>query len=170
MSSKNGAKVWSMGGRMAAWYAGSAAVLLVVATTSLYVTIAAGLDAEGDQWLGYSIDYLRNYQLRTGNLPNGDDWGAEHFRIRDEAGQILFETPAAKDRLPPALVPGAAGVNYRTAAGRWFRALSRRGRVPIYGGSYAPPHEHAFVARYRPHIAFVLAPALAASAVRCRLV
>jgi two-component system heavy metal sensor histidine kinase CusS len=75
MSSKIGAKVWSMGGRMAAWYAGSAAILLVVATTSLYLTIAAGFEAEGDKWLGYSIDYLRSYQLRTGNLPDKDDWG-----------------------------------------------------------------------------------------------
>ena len=58
MSSKTGAKAWSMVGRMAAWCAGSAAVLLVVATTSLYVTIAASLEAEGDQWLGYSIIYF----------------------------------------------------------------------------------------------------------------
>ena len=136
-----------MGGRMAAWYAGSAAVLLVVATTSLYVTIAAGLDAEGDQWLGYSIDYLRNYQLRTGNLPNKDDWVADEFRIRDEDGQILFETPAAKDRLPPALVPGAAGVDYRTAAGRWFRALSRRAGGRIYEVSYDRTRELEMLGR-----------------------
>ena len=67
---------------MAAWYAGSAAILLVVATTSLYLTIAAGLDAEGDKWLGYSIDYLRSYQLRTGNLPNKDDWGADDYLVK----------------------------------------------------------------------------------------
>jgi hypothetical protein len=42
-----------MGGRMATWYAGSAAILLVLATTSLYLTIAANLDAEADRWLGY---------------------------------------------------------------------------------------------------------------------
>jgi two-component system heavy metal sensor histidine kinase CusS len=165
MSSKTGAKVWSMGGRMAAWYAASAAILLVVATTSLYLTIAANLDAEGDTWLGYSIDYLRKYQLRTGHLPDPDDWTADDIRIRDDAGQILFATPMAKDRLPPALVPGAVGVNYRTAAGRWVRALSRRAGGRIYEVSYDRTRELELLGRYRHYMAFVLAPALAASAV-----
>src|SRR6516164_3066914 len=165
MSSKIGAKVWSMGGRMAAWYAGSAAILLVVATTSLYLTIAAGLDAEGDKWLGYSIDYLRSYQLRTGNPPNKDDWGADDYRIRDDDGQILFETPAANDRLPPALVPGRAGVDYRTAAGRWVRALSRRAGGRIYEVSYDRTRELEMLGQYRHYMAFVLTPALVASAV-----
>ena len=75
-----------MGRRMAAWYAGSAAVLLVVATTSLYWTIATGLETEGDQWLGYSIDYLRNYQLRTGHLPDPDDWPADREYAGARAG------------------------------------------------------------------------------------
>jgi two-component system heavy metal sensor histidine kinase CusS len=150
---------------MAAWYAGSAAVLLIVATTSLYLMIAAGLDAEGDTWLGYSIDYLRNYQLRTGHLPDADDWPADDIRVRDDAGRVLFSTPAAKDRLPSALVPGAAGVDYHTAAGRWFRALSRRAGGRIYEVSYERTRELELLGRYRRYMAFVLAPALAASAV-----
>ena len=154
-----------MGRRMAAWYAGSAAVLLVVATTSLYWTIAAGLETEGDRWLAYSIDSVVNYQLRTGQLPNQDDWPAHDLRIRDDAGRVLFATPAAKDRLPPALVPGAAGVNYRTAARRWFRALSRRAGDRIYEVTYDRTHELELLGRYRHYMAFVLAPALAASAV-----
>jgi two-component system, OmpR family, heavy metal sensor histidine kinase CusS len=154
-----------MGGRMAAWYAGSASVLLVVATSSLYLTIAAGLDAEGDTWLGDSIEYLKTYQLRTGHLPDRDDWPADEIRIRDDVGRILFTTPAAKDRLPPALVPGAAGVNYRTAAGRSFRALSRRAGGRIYEASYDRTRELELLGRYRRYMAFVLIPALAASAV-----
>jgi two-component system heavy metal sensor histidine kinase CusS len=165
MFSKSEPKAWSMGGRMAAWYAGSAAILLVVATTSLYLTIAAGLDAEADRWLGYSIDYVKNYQIRTGQLPSQDDWPAHDLRIRDEDGRILLETPAAKDRLPPALVPGAAGVNYRTPTGRWFRALSRRAGDRTYEVSYDRTRELELLARYRYYMAFVLTPALAASAV-----
>jgi two-component system, OmpR family, heavy metal sensor histidine kinase CusS len=153
-----------MGGRMASWYAGSAALLLVLATTSLYLTIAASLDAEGDRWSEYSIDYVRNYQTRTGHIPNQDDWGAHDLRIRDQAGRIIFATPAAQDRLPPALVPGAAGVNYRTAAGRWFRALSRRAGDRIYEVSYDRTRELELLGRYRHYMVFVLAPALAASA------
>jgi len=61
MSSKTGAKAWSMGRRMAVWYAGSAAVLLLVATTGLYLTIASSLDAEADQFLVYSVEYLSKY-------------------------------------------------------------------------------------------------------------
>jgi two-component system heavy metal sensor histidine kinase CusS len=165
MSSKTAAKVWSMGRRMACWYAGSAAVLLVLATTSLYLTIAAGLDAEGDRWLGYSIEYVRNYQIRTGQIPDQEDWAAHDLRIRDGAGRIIFATPAAKDRLPPALVPGAAGINYRTAEGRWFRALSRRAEDRIYEVSYDRTRELELLGRYRGYMAFVLVPALAASAV-----
>src|SRR6516162_7590667 len=152
MSSKTGAKAWSMGRRMAAWYAGSAAVLLVVATTSLYVTIAAGLEAEGDRWLAYSIDYVTNYQIRTGQFPNQDDWPAHDLRIRDDAGRVLVATHAAKDRLPPALVPGAAGVNSRTDAGRWFRALSRRAGDQTYEVSYDRTHELELLARYRRYM------------------
>jgi two-component system heavy metal sensor histidine kinase CusS len=150
---------------MAAWYAGSAAVLLIVATTSLYLTIAAGLDAEGDRWLALSIDYVRNYRTRTGHVPNQDDWPAHDVRIRDENGQIVFETPAARDRLPPVLVPGAAGVNYRAGAGRWFRALSQQAGDSTYEVSYDRTHELELLARYRRYMAFVLVPALAASAV-----
>jgi two-component system heavy metal sensor histidine kinase CusS len=150
---------------MAAWYAGSAAVLLVVATASLYFTIAANLAAEGDRWLGYSIDYFRNYQLRTGHLPSPDDWPADDVRIRDDAGNVLFATPAADDRLPPALVPGADGVNYRTAAGRWVRAISRRSGGRTYEVSYDRTDELALLDRYRHYMAFVLVPALAASAI-----
>jgi hypothetical protein len=69
MSSNTGAKVWSMGGRMASWYAGSAAFLLVVATTILYLTNAASLEALGDEYLGSSVEYLRKYQVRPGKLP-----------------------------------------------------------------------------------------------------
>src|SRR6516164_1127525 len=155
MSSKTGAKEWSMGRRMAVWYAGSAAVLLVVATASLYLTIAAGLDAEGDRWLGYAVDYVRNYQLRTGRLPDPDDWPADDIRIRDDAGRILFATPAAKDRIPPALAPGAVGVNYHTAAGRWVRALSRRVGGRIYDVSYDRTRELELLGRYRHYMAFV---------------
>jgi two-component system heavy metal sensor histidine kinase CusS len=150
---------------MAAWYAGSAAVLLVVATTSLYWTIAAGLDGEGDKWLVYSIDYMKKYQLRTGRLPEPDDRPADEIRIRDDAGRVLFATPTAKDRLPPALVPGAAGVDHRTAAGRWFRALSRRAGDRIYEVSYDRTRELEMLERYRHYMAFVLTPALVASAV-----
>ena len=105
-----------MGGRMAAWYAGSAALLLVVATTSLYGTMAAGLDADGDQWLCYSIDYLKNYLARTGRLPDPDDWPADDILIRDGAGRVLFASPAARDRLPP-------GAGARRAGGQLSHGL-----------------------------------------------
>ncbi|MHC5540729.1 hypothetical protein ACYOEI_21120 [Singulisphaera rosea] len=133
MSSKTGGKAWSMGARMAAWYAGSAAVLLIVATTSLYVTIASGLETEADRWLVFGIDYLKKYQLRTGKLlPGPEDWETDDLRIRDESGKVLFETRVGRNRLPKDLVPGTSGVNYFTANGRWYRALARRVDGRIY--------------------------------------
>ncbi|QEH37790.1 Sensor protein CzcS precursor [Aquisphaera giovannonii] len=154
-----------MGRRMAAWYAGSSAVLLIVATTSLYWMIAASLDAEGDRWLGESIEYLRNYQLRTGRYPAPEDSPADEARIRDEEGRVIFETPASSDRLPAAIVPGAAGVDHRTAAGRWYRALSRRADGRTYEVCFDRTTELALLGRYRHYMAFVLIPALAATAV-----
>jgi two-component system heavy metal sensor histidine kinase CusS len=163
MSSKIAVE-WSMGRRMAAWYVGSAAALLLVATTALYATIAASLDAGGDQYLGYSVDYLRKARDRVGSPPVEDDWPDSDYRIRDAAGRTIAETPGA-DRLPPSLVPGAAGINYRTASGRWSRALSRRVDGRIYEVSYDRTHELELLGRYRYYMVFVLVPALAASTV-----
>lgn len=154
-----------MGGRMAAWYAGSAAVLLVLGTTSLYLTIAASLDAEVDAWLGYSTEYLGKDQPRTGKPPDKDELGGDDFRIRDEDGHILFETPAAADRMPSVLVPGAAGVEYRTAAGRWVRALSRRVGGRTYEVAYDRTHELGLLALYRRYMLVVMIMGVAVSSV-----
>ncbi|AGA30833.1 heavy metal sensor kinase [Singulisphaera acidiphila DSM 18658] len=154
-----------MGGRMAAWYAGSAAVLLVLGTTSLYLTIAASLDAEVDAWLGYSTEYLGKDQPRTGKLPDKDELGGDDFRIRDEDGHILFETPAAADRIPSVLVPGAAGVEYRTAAGRWVRALSRRVGGRTYEVASDRTHELGLLALYRRYMLVVMIMGVAVSSV-----
>jgi two-component system heavy metal sensor histidine kinase CusS len=131
----------------------------------LYLTIAANLDAEGDKWLGYAVDYTRKYELRTGHLPEPDDWVADDIRILDDAGRAVFATPAAKDRLPPGLVPGAPGVNYQTPTGRWVRALSRRVDGRTYEVSYDRTRELNLMERYRHSMVLVMVPALALSAI-----
>ncbi|MDR3632355.1 MAG: heavy metal sensor histidine kinase [Isosphaeraceae bacterium] len=154
-----------MGRRMAVWYAGSAAVLLLVATTGLYLTIAASLDAEADQFLAYSVDYLTKYHDVYELSRVQDEWTESDFRVRDASGLTIFATRAAGDRLPQSLVPGAAGITFRTATGRWFRALSRRAGGRIYEVSYDRTRELELLGRYRHYMAFFLIPALTASTV-----
>ena len=154
-----------MGRRMAAWYAGSAAVLLLVATTVLYLMIAAGLESEGDKYLNYSVDFLRRSLQRSDRPPSRDDWPGDDYRVRDAEGHTIVATHSAGDHLPPTLNLGGVGVNYHTASGRWIRALARRVDGRTYEVSYDRTHELELLSRYRRYMVFVLVPALAASAV-----
>lgn len=154
-----------MGGRMAAWYAGSASVLLVVGTTSLYLTIAAHLDAEADGWLGYSAENLGANQHRRGRLLDQDGWEGVDFRIRDERGHILFASTAAGDRMPSVLVPGAVGVDHRSAANRTMRTLSRRIGGRTYEVAYDRTHELEMLALYRRYMVAVMVGGVVVSSV-----
>lgn len=165
MSSKTGLKPWSMGRRMALWYAGSASVLLFVATAALYWTIAASLDAEADEFLKYSVDYLSEELARNGRLPETDEWGSAGLRVIDADGREIFSTPSAEQGLPPGLVPGAAGVTFRTRNGHLVRALARRVDGLTYQVAYDRTRELGLLGLYRRYMVFVLIPALAASAV-----
>ena len=61
----------------------------------------------------------------------------------------ISATPGANDRLPSVLVPGIAGVNYRTAAGRRSRALHGGSATGLYEVSYDRTREMELLARYR---------------------
>ena len=148
---------------MAAWYSGSASVLLIVATTALYVTVAVSLDSEGDQLLGYSVEYLKKHRLRKEFPQSEEDWPESDYRIRDATGRAIAASPTADERLPPRLIPGAAGVNYRTSSGRWVRAIARQSDGILYEVSYDRTRELELLSLYRNSMVFVLVPALAAS-------
>ncbi|SIO66450.1 two-component system, OmpR family, heavy metal sensor histidine kinase CusS [Singulisphaera sp. GP187] len=150
---------------MALWYAVSASTLLLIATTTLYRSIAGGLDAEGDGYLGYSIEYLEKHPPQGGQSSHDmNDWPYEDVRILDEAGKVVFSTPHASAHLPPTLVTGWPGVDYRVTNGRWFRALSRRVGGQTYQVCYDRTRELEVLRHYRRNMWFVLVPSLVASA------
>lgn len=154
-----------MASRLALWYAGSASVLLFVATAALYLTIAASLDADEDEFLEDSVDYLSDEFARNGRYPETDDWGSAGLRVIDADGRVIFSNSFAEQFLPPGLVPGAAGVNFRAKNGRQVRALARQAGGLTYQVSYDRTRELELLGLYRRYMAFVLIPALAASAI-----
>ncbi len=165
MSLKTAPSRWSMGMWMALWYTVSASVLLIVATTSLYWSIAEGADAEGDEWLRCSIASMHKFMLKSGHLPfEDDDWDFEDARILDKNGKVLFATPRAATQIPASLVPNGIGVNHVTLNGRWSRSLAQVISGRTYQVSYDRTREFEVLGRYRRNMWFVLVPSLVASA------
>ena len=154
-----------MGRRMAIWYAGTAAVLLLTATTALYCDHRCQ-PRRGGRRVSRLFGRLSEEVLgvRTGASSPKEDWPGTHYRIRDQAGQAVAATPGG-EHLQQSLVPGAAGFNYRTASGRWFRALSRRVDGWTYEVAFDRSRELELLGRYRYYTVIVLVPALATSSV-----
>ncbi len=98
-----------MGRRMAVWYAASAAVLLLVGTTTLYLAVASALEAEGDELLDDAAVSLDKLKPGSGGRPTRDDWPGDDYRVRTATGEVIASSPEADDRLPPGLVAGAGG-------------------------------------------------------------
>lgn len=99
--------------RMATWYALSAFVLIFVATGFLYWVLATNLAREDSRTLADNLDSLR-LLLRsspTGVLSRRPDQAQgsgtllrrpqSYFRILDDGGQIVLETPGLSSDLPP---------------------------------------------------------------------
>ncbi|WP_239465812.1 heavy metal sensor histidine kinase [Gemmata sp. SH-PL17] len=150
---------------MAVWYAASAAVLLLAATTTLYLAIASALEAEGDEMLDAAAASLEGLKPGSGGRPTRDDWPADDYRVRDATGAVIAASPEADERLPPGLVPGASGIDYRAASGRWVRAVSREIGGLTYEVSYDRTRELELLRRCRRFMALILAPGLVGSSV-----
>src|SRR5262249_9004873 len=68
-SIKAGLPFGSLAIRLTAWYAGSAFLLILLATGFLYQVLAANLDREDDQYLAGKIEFLKKLlQDRPENL------------------------------------------------------------------------------------------------------
>lgn len=132
--------------RMAAWYALSTVVLIVVATGFLYWVLVTSLAREDSRTLADNLDSLR---LLLRSSPNGalslrpdqaHGWGTSprqpqsYFRILDDGGRILLETPGLSAELPPPTPSelttiGAAEATSHEAvspSGKLFQILSAR--------------------------------------------
>src|SRR4051812_39423719 len=89
---------WSLAARLTLWYAGSAFLLILVATVALDVALAAHLDEEQDELLGDQVrlltGLLNDYGDDSRELRQAIDWEfaarrRARFRIRilDAAGR-----------------------------------------------------------------------------------
>jgi two-component system heavy metal sensor histidine kinase CusS len=142
---------WSLAARLTAWYAGSAFVLVLVATSFLYWALVNSLNRQDDATLAGKVLILRTLlRERPGDeaalrqeVEEGS-WTAQHgpvwVRILDDRGRLVMQTPGMDEALGPGVFPqpGGAddppgrGTDLRQAAGKCFRVLAARAEV---GGS-----------------------------------
>ncbi len=131
--------------RMTAWYAGSALVLILAATSFLYWVLATSFDAEDRHTLANTVADLRLLlhaspaELR---LPEARTPASHTFRqpqeiwvrIVDAGGRVLLESPDMGRELPASVFPAPASVEIgrdingeiATGSGRLFQVLSAR--------------------------------------------
>ncbi len=158
MSSKNGfegtaganrARVsrrpWSLAARLTAWYAGSAFILVLVATGYLYWALGHNLDREDDELLAETVEVLRTVmQSQAGDeaaVRNEAEREWEGRRQRQSFGHtayvrfiggdgnVVVETPDMSRILPRASFPSPTeaaglGVDRLSSEGKRFRALA----------------------------------------------
>jgi two-component system heavy metal sensor histidine kinase CusS len=148
-----GRRPWSLAARLAAWYAGSAFLLVLSATGFLYWVLAANLDREDDELLADKVHVLRMLLRDTpeGGAPLRQEveWESAarrhvpfYVRILDADGRTLMETPGMGAELPAAAFPGVRpgeagpgeGAEVRSPAGRSFRVLVARAEAARPGG------------------------------------
>src|SRR5205823_2033142 len=134
---------WSLAARLTAWYAGTAFLLVLLATGFLYWVLASNLDREDDELLADKAEVVR---LVLAERPDGaralrDDLERERaanprtrflVRVLDAGGRTVLESAGMGGVLPPEAFPGAAagelppGAELRSAAGQSFRVLAAR--------------------------------------------
>ncbi len=140
------ARSWSLAARLTFWYAGSALVLILTATVSMYWALAHNLDVEEDRFIRNEIrDIRRILENRSDNLNAlhselEDELAASGYvqvyaRVLDEQGQTIAQTqgmPLAQAVFPS---PRAAEDEPRqgldvTADGKtYFRCLAAQAIV-----------------------------------------
>ncbi len=191
MSSKNAPdpprRAWSLAARLTAWYAGSAFLLVLVATGYLYWALVSSLNEEDDATLARKANVLRAVlrdrpddvaALRQETEAHGEEGSSPKVRVRvlNEAGETVVETPGMRNALPPYSFPPprqtgqepGAGTNLRTALGEPFRVLAvqaSQGDVQeIYLVQVAlhRQQEEELMADYRRNLWLVLGVALIA--------
>lgn len=149
---------WSLAARLSAWYAGSAFLLLLVATGFLYWALVKNFDHEDDQYLTEKVNVLSTLLRERPGVTAILDWEVESestarpymrvlTRVLGADGRVIVETKGMSAELPPSAFPApparagqvAEGAELRSSGGRTFRLLSARALA-------APPkHENCLV-------------------------
>src|SRR5258708_33689553 len=175
----DGLRPWSLAGRLTAWYAGSAFILLALASAVLYWSLTDSIARSNDQLLLNKLHVLNRVllapQLDEIRLRRLVDEGADgpepiFARILSARGDVLMESPDMATDLPPAIFSapqggsdGARSTEFRAASGRPYWAISATSQV---NGRQQEPvvlqvaaditADHAIIASYRQWLAVVL--------------
>src|SRR3989442_1082360 len=109
-------KAWTLAARLSAWYAGSAFLLLSVATGFLYWVLLANLEREDDEYLAEKINVVRT--LLRDNPENAavlvweveGEAAASPFvralvRVSRSDGSTVVESRGMAEALPPGAFP-----------------------------------------------------------------
>jgi two-component system heavy metal sensor histidine kinase CusS len=131
---------WSLAARLSVWYSVSMFVVLLVATTFLYWTLARSFDREDDQYLTEKITVLQTLLADRTQNARMIEWEiqGEAFtrpasrvlsRVLSGDGLLLTETHRMSSELPPSVFPGVPGTpaGYEIKPGtKVFRVMSAR--------------------------------------------
>src|SRR5258708_11266116 len=136
----DGLRPWSLAGRLTAWYAGSAFILLALASAVLYWSLTDSIARNNHQLLLNKLHVLNRVllappldEIRLRRLVDeGADGPEPTFPpILSPRGDVLLESPGMATDLPPATFSappgGAAGprsTEFRAASGRPSRDIS----------------------------------------------
>jgi len=176
--------------RLTAWYAGSAFLLILLATGFLYHVLVANLDREDDQFLTDKVQFLstllsahsddpRALRQEVEWKPGSGQYGQFSIRLLDEKGETLLETPGMSDELGPEVFAKAPAAPGRMAeakeidlpTGKSFRIVTAQADVGQSGGprrvlqvALDRSYEEGIVDRFRWSMLLVLTLALLACA------
>lgn len=180
---------WSLAARLTAWNAGSAFVLILVATGFMYWALGRSLDQEDDNQIADQVRVLRDLLAdRPGDLEAVRQEAEQEFlsrqhtqvyvRLMDGDGRVLVETPGMGRLLAPTAFPPPhsdfkRGSDRRSDDGKPMRVMA----VRVAGGPAGRSEyivqvamdrssEVELLAEYRKNLLIVLG----ASSVVCGLV
>ena len=150
MSSKSDRKdapsrLWSLAGRLTAYYAGSAFLIVSLATGYLYWAMVRNVDLEDDRLLADRVRLLqaivqtRPLDMAAIQQEVDEAWQARQntqffIRLLDADGTPITESPGMRELLPPQAFPAPAqepgtGLGVKSTQGRSLRVLSVKAEV-----------------------------------------
>jgi two-component system heavy metal sensor histidine kinase CusS len=141
---------WSLAARLTAWYAGSAFLLLLVATGFLYWVLVRNFEEEDDQYLTEKINVVQTLLRDRAGDAAVLEWEVDEesvtrpfvlvlVRVLDQSGRIVAETKGMSALAPPdalrevPMIVGklGRGAAIRASQGRHLRVLCAQ----VAGGS-----------------------------------